>query len=149
MGRFDLVPKALGELGVRTVFHRIAQRPGRPMWFGVTESGQSVFALPGNPVSTLVCLSRYVLPALYQAMGQRTPAGERIAIGDVVETTAPLAAFVPVELSYDDWGRPWAMPRTLNTSGDFTTLAGSDGFVELPPGPNQWPKGFVTRLYRW
>jgi molybdopterin molybdotransferase len=149
MGRFDLVPKVLAELGVRTIFHRIAQRPGKPMWFGVTEGGESVFALPGNPVSTLVCLVRYVLPALYQAMGQRTPPSERIATGEPIESTAPLAAFVPVIVSYDDWGRPWAMPRRLNTSGDFGTLAGSDGFVELPPGPNQWPKGFVTRLYRW
>ena len=28
-------------------------------------------------------------------------------------------------------------------------LAGTAGFVELPPGPNTYPKGFVTRLYRW
>ena len=33
--------------------------------------------------------------------------------------------------------------------GDFTSLAGTDGFVELPPGPNKYPKGFVTRLHRW
>ncbi len=66
-----------------------------------------------------------------------------------VELTVPLASFVPVEVDYDEWARPWARPRTLNTSGDFSTLAGTDGFVELPPGPNSFPKGFVTRLYRW
>jgi molybdopterin molybdotransferase len=149
MGRSDLVPKVLGALCVRTVFHRVAQRPGKPMWFGVTDTGQSVFALPGNPVSTLVCLVRYVLPALYQAMGLQSARVERIALADPVESRAPLVAFIPVEISWDDWGRPWAHPRTLNTSGDFTALAGSDGFVEMPPGPNTWPKGFVTRLYRW
>ena len=42
------------------------------MWFGIAPNGAAVFALPGNPVSTLVCLARYVLPALYAAMG-RTP----------------------------------------------------------------------------
>jgi len=149
MGRYDLVPKVLEALSVRTVFHRVAQRPGKPMWFGVTDGGQSVFALPGNPVSTLVCLVRYVLPALYQAMGLQSARVERIALADSVESRAPLVAFIPVEVSWDDWGRPWAHPRTLNTSGDFTALTGSDGFVEMPPGPNTWPKGFVTRLYRW
>jgi len=149
MGRFDLVPKVLEELGVRLVFHRIAQRPGMPMWFGVAESGQAVFALPGNPVSTLVCLARYVLPALYQAMGQDAPAVERIAISEAVEFKALMAFFLPVTVNYDDWGRPWAVPKPTHGSGDFTSLAGTDGFVELPPGPNVWPKGFVTRLYRW
>jgi molybdopterin molybdotransferase len=149
MGRYDLVPKALEELGVRLVFHRIAQRPGRPMWFGITEGGPAVFALPGNPVSTLVCLVRYVLPALYQAMGLREQRSERIAIAEAVEFKASLTSFLPVSVEYDDWGRPWAVPRPTNGSGDFSSLAGTDGFVELPPGPNVWPKGFVTRIYRW
>jgi molybdopterin molybdotransferase len=149
MGRYDLVPKALEELGVRLVFHRIAQRPGRPMWFGITEGGPAVFALPGNPVSTLVCLVRYVLPALYQAMGLREQRPERIAIAEPVEFKASLTSFLPVAVEYDDWGRPWAVPKPTNGSGDFSSLAGTDGFVELPPGPNVWPKGFVTRIYRW
>ena len=67
MGRFDLVPKVLAQLGVQQVFHNIAQRPGKPMWFGIGPQGQAVFGLPGNPVSTLVCLIRYVIPAIAEA----------------------------------------------------------------------------------
>jgi molybdopterin molybdotransferase len=149
MGRFDLVPRALEELGVRQVFHKVAQRPGKPLWFGVAGSGAAIFALPGNPVSTLVCLSRYVTPALYAAMGETARPVERIALGGPVKVDPPLAYFLPVRIELDDWGRPWALPRPTNGSGDFTSLAGTDGFVELPPGPNTYPKGFVTRLYRW
>ncbi len=149
MGRFDLVPRALEELGVRQVFHKVAQRPGKPLWFGVAGSGAAIFALPGNPVSTLVCLSRYVTPALYAAMGEAARPVERIALGGPVKVDPALAYFLPVRIETDDWGRPWAMPRPTNGSGDFTALAGTDGFVELPPGPNTYPKGFVTRLYRW
>jgi molybdopterin molybdotransferase len=149
MGRFDLVPRALEELGVRQVFHKVAQRPGKPLWFGVAASGAAIFALPGNPVSTLVCLSRYVTPALYAAMGEGGRPVERIALGGPVKVDPALAFFLPVRIELDDWGRPWAMPRPTNGSGDFTSLAGTDGFVELPPGPNTYPKGFVTRLYRW
>jgi molybdopterin molybdotransferase len=149
MGRFDLVPKVLGELGVREVFHRISQRPGRPMWFGIGSQGQSVFGLPGNPVSTLVCLARYVLPALDRAMGLTAQVPEKVALSAVVEHAPALTGFLPVKLELDDWGRTWGTPRPTHGSGDFTALVGTDGFVELPPGPNTYAKGFVTRLYRW
>ena len=149
MGRFDLVPQVLEELGVRTVFHKVAQRPGKPLWFGMAPSGAAVFGLPGNPVSTLVCLARYVLPALLASLGQSPPAPERLALGAPVTVNPPLTYFMPVRIEQDDWGRPWAMPAPTNGSGDFTALAGTDGFVELPPGPNTYKKGFVTRLFRW
>ena len=149
MGKLDFVPKVLEQLGVRTVFHRLAQRPGKPMWFGVASSGATVFALPGNPVSTFVCLSRYVLPALYAAMGQVPPPPEKMALGAEVANNTGMTFFLPIRVDVDDWGRAWAVPCPTNGSGDFTSLAGTDGFVELPPGPNQYPKGFVTRLHRW
>ena len=149
MGKLDLVPKVLEKLGVSLVFHHVAQRPGKPMWFGVSQTGPAVFALPGNPVSTLVCLSRFVLPALRAAMGQATAESPRISLTAPVEVKAPLAFYLPVKLKSDDWGRTSAEPRPTNGSGDFTALAGTDGFVELPPGPNTFPKGFVARFYRW
>jgi molybdopterin molybdotransferase len=149
MGRFDLVPAALEELGVHAIFHKVAQRPGKPLWFGVGPSGTAVFGLPGNPVSTLVCLARYVLPSLNGSLGQQPAPAERVALGEAVTVNPPLTFFLPVRLEQDDWGRSWAMPAPTNGSGDFTALAGTAGFVELPPGPNTYPKGFVTRLYRW
>ena len=149
MGKLDLVPKVLQTLGVNLVFHHVAQRPGKPMWFGVSHSGPAVFALPGNPVSTLVCLSRYVLPALRAAMGQAPVESQRIALTAPVEVKSPLTFYMPVKLKSDDWGRTSAEPKPTNGSGDFTALAGTDGFVELPPGPNTFPKGFVARFFSW
>ncbi len=148
-GQFDLVPGVLEELGVRAIFHRVAQRPGKPLWFGVAPSGAMVFGLPGRPVSALVCLSRYVLPALAASLGQKPPPPERIALGAAADIEAPLTHFLPVRTEQDDWGRSWALPVATNSSEHFTALAGTDGFVELPPGPNAYGKGFVTRLYRW
>jgi molybdopterin molybdotransferase len=66
-GKFDLVPQVLAELGVEQVFHKIALRPGKPLWFGVKEFDDRralVFALPGNPVSSLVCFELFVRPAI-------------------------------------------------------------------------------------
>ena len=149
MGRFDLVPKVLAELGVECAFQGIAQRPGAPMWFGTSPSGCAVFALPGNPVSTLVCLARYVLPALYAAMGVAPAAPERLALSETFEWKPELTGFLPVQLSCDDWGRTWAVPSPTNGSGDFSSLAQTQGFVELPAGPATYQKGYVARLHRW
>ena len=149
MGKLDLVPQALVALGVREVFHKISQRPGKPMWFGVGPQGTAVFALPGNPVSTQVCLARYVVPGLHAAMGGSEPTIEKIAIAAPLEIKHGLTSLIPVRIETDDWGRPWAHPRLTNGSGDFTALVGTDGVVELPPGPNEYAKGFVTRLFRW
>jgi molybdopterin molybdotransferase len=149
MGKFDLVPKVLMQLGVQEVFHNVAQRPGKPMWFGIGPQGQSIFGLPGNPVSTLVCLIRYVIPAIAEAMGTKRAAPERLALAAPVTFKPALAYFLPVVIEHDDWGRAWANPKAPNGSGDFLSLAGTDGFVELPPGPNTYAKGFVTSVYRW
>jgi len=149
MGKFDLVPRVLKQLSVQQVFHKIEQRPGRPMWFGIGPQGQAVFGLPGNPVSTLVCLIRYVIPAIAEAMGTKRVAPERLALAAPVTFQPPLTYFLPVAIEHDDWGRPWANPRRTKGSGDFLSLTGTDGFVELPPGPNTYPKGFVTTVYRW
>ncbi len=148
-GRFDHVPAVLTALGVRKVFHGIAQRPGRPMWFGIRVPGKAVFALPGNPVSVLVCLSRYVVPALdlLSATAARRPAKAVLARDFAFD--APLACFLPVALGYDREGRAVAEPRPTGGSGDFISLAGTDGFVELPCGPATHPAGLVAPFYRW
>lgn len=149
MGEFDFVPAVLERLGVELVFHRIEQKPGRPMWFGVSGDGKPVFALPGNPVSTLVCVTRYVLPAFRRAAGL-TP---RAAEWAVLDTDAPappgLAYLLAVELRESGDGRLLASPRPTNTSGDFVSLAATDGILELPPGPDVHGAGTVARLYRW
>ncbi len=95
MGKFDLVPQVLTQLGVQEVFHKIAQRPGKPMWFGIGPRGQSVFGLPGNPVSTLVCLIRYVIPAIAEAMGTKRRPPERLALAAPVAFQPALAYFLP------------------------------------------------------
>ncbi len=121
MGKLDLVPSTLQECGVQVIFHKIAQRPGKPMWFGTGPNGQAVFALPGNPVSTLICLARYVLPALRAAMGGGEPHSEKIPLASPYTFNAPLAGFVPVRVEADEWARPWRCSRPPR--GRVTTQA--------------------------
>jgi molybdopterin molybdotransferase len=149
MGQFDFVPSVLEELGAKLVLHRIEQRPGRPMWFGVSARGKPIFALPGNPVSTLVCATRYLLPALRAATGLAPALPERVELTAPVDGSPTLTYFVPVMLSSSDRGTLLAQPHPTNTSGDFVALAGTDGFVELAAKRGTYPAGTVARLFRW
>ena len=143
------MPSVLEELKVELVFHRIEQRPGRPMWFGQSRDSKPIFALPGNPVSTMVCLHRYVLPALQQMLGLQPASVERVTLAFEIEFAADLTYFLPAVISWTPTGVGMAEPRPTNTSGDLVGLAGTDGFVELPRGRDVYPAGTAVRLFRW
>lgn len=61
-GKKDLVPSVLAEAGFETVFHKISQKPGKPLLVATRHDGKVVFAFPGNPISTLTCFWVYFLP---------------------------------------------------------------------------------------
>jgi molybdopterin molybdotransferase len=149
MGRFDHVPAVLQELGVTQVLHRIAQRPGKPLWFGIAGRGQAVYGLPGNPVSALICLLRYVVPGLLAASGASPARPEEIRLGAAFEVRPPLTFFLPVRLESPVGQGSVAIPQPTHGSGDFVSLLGTHGFVELPPGPAVYPEGHVAPFYRW
>lgn len=148
-GKFDLVPKALERAGVTQVFHQVAQRPGMPMYFGTAPAGQLVFGLPGNPVATLMCLIRYVEPALACLAGLGWPRAERMPLGAPVRFGRPLTCFLPVTVQLDEMGAPRATPAPANGPGDFLALTRSQGFVELPPRSAEFPSGFMTNFHPW
>jgi molybdopterin molybdotransferase len=149
MGKFDFVPQVLTELNVRCVFHKIQQRPGKPMWFGVRDDGKAVYALPGNPVSTIMCLHRYVLPGLQHAMRAPLREIETIALASDARAHDELTVFMPIKLQRDADGITRALPRPTRGSGDFISLLGTDGFVELPPAKGMIAAGTVVPLFRW
>jgi molybdopterin molybdotransferase len=149
MGQFDFVPQVLETLGCKPVFHRVNQKPGRPMWFGLSRDGKPIFALPGNPVSTLLCMTRYVVPAFRQAAGQLPGPPEWVRLNADVRAPTGMTYFVPVRLLEARDASAIAEPKPTNTSGDFITLAGTDGFVELAQCPALVPAGTIGRLYRW
>jgi molybdopterin molybdotransferase len=149
MGKADFVPTVLARLGVEQVFHKVSQRPGKPMWFGSGPRGQAVFALPGNPVSTLVCCRRYVLPALGRMAGLPAPPPQFAVLAQAVSFTPQLTWFLPVRLVSSAAGQLLALPAPTNTSGDFAALTGTDGFAELAAERTDFPAGTVVPLHRW
>ena len=68
VGDYDFVGKALLELGTKQIFHKVKQKPGKPLFFGKIKN-KPVFALPGNPASALSNFYVYVYPALEKLSG--------------------------------------------------------------------------------
>ncbi len=152
-GKFDFIPKILVEIGVKRIFHGVRQRPGKPMWYGVYNEQKLVFGLPGNPVSTLVCLHRYVLPALWRYMGIEPDVILRnrpyAVLDEDYRFNKPLTRFLPVKVRYSKKGIIQATPVTLSGSGDLVSLMKSSGFVELEEDRDFFPAGEAFSLYLW
>jgi len=68
VGEYDYVKRALEENDVEEIFYKVKQKPGKPLYFGRRDD-QFVFALPGNPASSLTCFYLYVLPLLERLSG--------------------------------------------------------------------------------
>jgi len=148
-GKFDFLPEELERQGVKKIFHGVAQRPGKPFWFGLSTRQTPVFALPGNPVSAYTCLHRYVLPALTHASGCVPATPRTVALATPVNFPPKLACLLPVKISSGPTAELLAAPLPVNTSGDFAGLVSTDGFIELPAEQVEFPAGTLAPFYPW
>ena len=146
-GSADFLPEVFERLGVERYLHGVRQRPGKPLWIGGTDA-KRVFALPGNPVSVMACLRRYVVPFLEAAEGAVPPPAQHATLVEAVRFPPPLTLFLPVLLEAAG-GALHARPAPAQNSGDFLALVGTDGFVELDAAEDRFPAGSVVPLYPW
>jgi molybdenum cofactor synthesis domain-containing protein len=139
MGPKDFVPGVLTELGARVVFHRLPQRPGKPVLGAVFPGGRPVLALPGNPVSVMVTARRMAVPILARlaGLGREIPPGQ-VRLANADDKRLHLWWHRPVRIT----GSGLAELAPGMGSGDVASAARSDGFVEVPPGQageGPWP----------
>lgn len=147
MGKFDHIPKALDELQLNKLFHKVEQRPGKPFWFGKHASGPLVFAFPGNPVATFMCVHRYFLPWLQATLGTAPKPPLYAVLNNSLNFNFPLKYFVQVKLHCNERCQLMATPIEGNGSGDFANLADTDAFMELPMEKDEFKKGEVYRVW--
>ncbi len=115
-GKKDLIPGVLAEAGFETVFHKISQKPGRPLLVATRPDGKVVFAFPGNPISTLTCFWVYFLPWV----SGEWPDYQVKEIKFLPKPSAELDQWIPVEN-----GEVLAH----NGSGDLINWSRADGLV--------------------
>ena len=148
-GKADFVPGVLSQLGVTQLFHEVAQKPGKPFWFGRSAGGTVVFALPGNPNSTFLCYYRYVRPWLLKTLGTRPGMNRHAILREEVSFKPNLTYFLPVKVSEAASGMLQANPIKHGGSGDLAAMLEADGFLELPPKQSYFAAGDVYPFIRF
>jgi molybdopterin molybdotransferase len=148
MGKFDYLPKACEEAGIEKLFHKIKQRPGKPFWFGKSRNEKLVFAFPGNPVSVFMCLHRYFIPWLERSLEIPGTAQYAVLQNDL-DFPFPLQYFAQVKLNMNPSGQVIAESVNTNGSGDFSHLAETDAFIELPLEKTEFRKGEVYKVWKY
>ena len=147
MGKFDYIPKALESIGVEQRFYKVQQRPGKPFWFGTFGTNGLVFALPGNPVSTHLCLIRYVLPWLENTLGFPPKPQSRAVLDRDFHFEPALQYFMQVKLSQDENAVLHATPILNKGSGDYASLLEADAFMELPANQTAFKAGQIFPIW--
>jgi len=150
-GVLDLVPEALAANGVEQVFHKVHLKPGKPIWFGVTQDSDKpklVFGLPGNPVSSLVCFELFVRPALRAIAGHQQTVLERRSelLAHDFQHRGDRPTYFPGRRLVNE-GESVIELLAWKGSADLTTLAQADCLACLPPGARNFSCGEPIAVY--
>lgn len=143
-GKFDFLPEVLDELGVEKLFHRVRQRPGKPFWFG-KKGSKTVFAFPGNPVSTFVGCMKYFYPWYKKSVGLDHNNNNFAVLEKNFSFKPDLTYFLQVKL-VNKQGVLLAVPLEGHGSGDLANLVDNDAFIELPTGKQIFNQGEIFPL---
>lgn len=108
VGDYDFVTPALKQCGVEQVFHKIKQRPGKPLYFG-KKGNKLIFGLPGNPSSVLTCYYEYVLPAIEKMM--------QMAISNIIKKYLPLSCNYPKKTSLTHFLKGYCTSQNVTPLG--------------------------------
>lgn len=163
-GKFDFLPEVFEELGVEKRFHKVAQRPGKPFWFGSAASffvneqnvyrnekenkkNTIVFGFPGNPISTFVNCLVYFYLWYYKSVGLEIQE-ETAILGEDVNFKPNLVYFLQVKLASEN-GNLVAFPIKGNGSGDLASLVKTDAFIQLPNDKIEFKKGEVYPIINY
>jgi molybdopterin molybdotransferase len=143
VGDYDFVAKALKELRVQTLFHKVNQKPGKPLFAGKLNN-KMIFALPGNPAACLTCFYVYVLPTL--------------AIMSGVEANYKQAVLFPLTQDYEVKNTRCQFLKANISNGEAQILSHqnssmlnsfsvSNALIYVPHGHYELKKGDAVEVY--
>lgn len=145
VGKCDVVPEALEAFGARIVFHKVKQRPGKPLLFAIKE-GQLFFGLPGNPLSGYVGFHRYVRAAICKMMARPVePAQGRGRLTETVSNKGPRVRYVLARaVGESDTPQNFRLEPLLGAgSADIHATCRANSCITLPAGEHRLEAGTV------
>ncbi|HJN63137.1 MAG TPA: gephyrin-like molybdotransferase Glp [Flavobacteriales bacterium] len=137
VGKYDFVADCLERIGVKKEFHKVAQKPGKPLYFG-TKGNTLFFALPGNPAAVITSYYQYIYPAIQKMMGSKkiTLKQSSLPLLQNVRIKANRANFLKGKISKEG-------VEVLSGQGShiLSSFAIADCLIYLPKGKKDWGKG--------
>src|SRR5918994_344343 len=133
VGEKDLVKATMLELGVEQVFWGVKFKPGKPLFFGA-RGDVSVFGLPGNPVSAMVCFELFVRPALVKMMGRQERGRPRIQVYFEKDVRNNFGRMHAMRVSLEKTERGW-LARSVGAQGSglVSSLTKADALALIGP----------------
>jgi molybdopterin molybdotransferase len=142
VGDYDFVTRSAKHCGINTQFHKLKQRPGKPLFFG-TKGRQMIFGLPGNPSSVLTCFYMYVLPVI---MGmKKTGTGliqQQVPLSQSYHKTTQLTHFL--KGWYDE---QTAAPLGAQESYRMRSFAGANCLIEIEEKAEHVEQGSLVTIH--
>lgn len=150
VGDHDLVRPVAAELGVREVFWQVAQKPGKPLYFGVRDDGgerRMILGLPGNPAAVLIGLHVHVtaMLACLQATAEPAPSWRSGRLASAVRADAR-DQLLRMRLQIDAEGQIWLVRLAHQASHMLSNLAAATALVRIPAGQALDAKAVVQWL---
>lgn len=145
VGDYDYVKESLGQAGVKGLFYKVKQKPGKPLFVGQKEN-QWIFALPGNPASTLTCFNQYVKPCIESWMGKSevwNPTGT-YPLAVTFEKPAGFTFFLKAKLEN---GRVTVLPG--QESFNLISYGTANCIAEIPEEVDFLEAGTKVNIYEW
>jgi molybdopterin molybdotransferase len=143
VGDYDFVTQALEQTGVQKIFHRVKQRPGKPLFFG-KKGDKLVFGLPGNPSSVLTCFYEYVLVAIQHLMAKPLPfiKAVQLPIGADYNKTTGLTHFLKARHADGQ-----VMPLDAQESYRMRSFAMANCLIVLDEDRSNYMRGELVEVH--
>ncbi|MEE2662192.1 MAG: gephyrin-like molybdotransferase Glp [Pseudomonadota bacterium] len=147
VGDHDLVQDALGDIGLKTTFWKIAMRPGKPLIFG-NIADTFLIGLPGNPVSSTVCAIMFLGPAIRKMLGIEPVLPERLQakVTHGLPENDEREDYMRGTLLRDEIGNIEVSAHQIQDSSMYATMARSDVLIVRPPYARRCTKGEVVDI---
>ena len=150
VGAHDHVKRVLSELGMTTVFWRVAMKPGKPLLCGRL-GDHWVFGLPGNPISCVVGFLVFIEPLIRRLEGEHDaqPRSARALLKKGVSKKDARRHFLTAHVAPAAAGRLEAAPTEQQGSAMMQALAQANAFVVIPEDRQQIPAGEEVDVLRF
>jgi molybdopterin molybdotransferase len=144
VGDYDFTPEALKLAGFEIIFHKINQKPGKPLLFAKRKDGVLAFGLPGNPQSVLSCYYQYVIPAIRKKQGTENNSLQKcmLPLAQDVKNTTGKTLYIPARITDEGIEQ-----LTGKGSHALQSYAMANAVIELPPEPQELKAGTVVLVH--